>query len=218
MSKLPHATDWVALVFMLLFALLAVARYFFAGRFQAFMRSPVSSSYPTQHLILAQRGRDAFSTLMELLFYPGMAITLFVGIRLATGKGIEHGDWLYFLEITIGLALFIVAQNIFINLYALLFDTGKIFETYNFQKMTLRQWGLLLPMVLVFIAAFFEYPSVVLSATALGLLALFFLWGWAFSLFGLFSNSKKWPLQFILYLCALELSPLLIAIKWVATL
>jgi hypothetical protein len=217
-NKLPHATDWVAIVFLMLFALLAVARYFFADRFQAFLRSPISSSYPTQHLILSQRGRDAFSTLMELLFYPGMAITLFAGVRLATGGGIEYGDWLYFLEITIGLALFIVAQNIFINFYALLFDTGKVFETYNFQKMTLRQWGMLVPMGLVFIAVFFEFNPTAISSIALVLLVLFYLWGWFFSLFGLFSNAKKWPLQFILYLCALELSPLLIAIKWVVTL
>jgi hypothetical protein len=215
---MPHATDWLILVFVMLFGLLAIARFFFANRFSAFLRSPISSSYPTQHVILSQRGRDAFSSLMELLFYPGMAITLFAGIRMASGQPILQSDWVYFIEITIGLALFIVAQNIFINFFAWVFDTGKIFETYNFQRMTLRQWGLLVPLFLVFIAVFSEFQNAAIAAIALGLLAVFYTWGWGFSLVGLFSGARKWPLQFILYLCALELSPLLMAIKWLMNL
>jgi hypothetical protein len=213
--KEPHVGDWVIVIFIVLTGLLAVAAYFYADRFRAFCKSPFSMAYPEQHLIRTQRGRDAFSFLMELFFYPATALLLFVAIRLVSGRPLLLDDWIYFLEATIGLAIFFVVQSWLMNLYAVIFDASKSFDLYAFQKMTFRQWSLIWAFPLAFVAVFFKWQQEVWAWLALGTFAFGFLYGWVFSIGRLISELGGIKLHFLLYLCALEIGLFLIAAKLV---
>jgi hypothetical protein len=213
-EKAVHATDWLIGVVMVLLALIAGTRYAYTQRFYAFLTGPGSNSYLEQHLNLSQRGKDAFTLLMELFFYPAASLLIVLWIKLFNGASIHPDDWILWLEVTLALALFFVVNNLLISLFAYLFNVGSGFASYGFQKMTYRQWALLFPVGLGFIAVFAEVASRELLLVSLILFVLLYLYGVIRSVGKHFSAMNLNMMHFMLYLCAFEIAPILIVFKW----
>lgn len=199
---------------MAMMALIAITRYAYAQRFHAFLTDPGSNSYLEQHLNLSQRGKDAFTLLMELFFYPAASLLIVMWIKLFSGTSIHASDWILWLEVTLALALFFVVNNFLISLFAYLFNVVPAFASYSFQKMTYRQWALLFPMALGFVSVFAEVASRELLFTSLALFVVLYLYGLFRSVTKHFSAMNLNMMHFMLYLCALEIAPILIVFKW----
>jgi hypothetical protein len=215
LPKVPHTLDWLSLTFLLLTGLLAISAYTFSERFAAFLKRPFSSSYPVQHMILSRRGRDAFSTLMEFFFFPAAAVLILATVRVIGGVPLQSKDFIIFAQATLGLAFFFVLKSWLMNLYAVVFDASRPFEFYGFQYMTFRQWTLMWAFPIGVFMVYFPFETSLIGWLSAVVLITGFLIAWGLALIRLISVLGNLKLHFILYLCALEIGPLLIAVKWI---
>ncbi|AXT52316.1 DUF4271 domain-containing protein [Aquimarina sp. BL5] len=199
------STDWITIVILMCFVLLATAKLMNSARFSEFVMLFNTNKY----IVLNQKG-NKLSTFFNgiLILVQVLSVSLFIYLCLDVLQW-ESGtvDMILYLKIS-ALYLFVLISKILIEkIVSTIFSIEVLIEDYLFYKVSYRNFlgVILLPLNLLFI--YTAKPSkIVLIALLVCLLIL--------NLMILFSVYKKneniilnHSFYFILYLCALEIAP-----------
>ena len=199
--------DWVTLIMVGCIVVIAILKVIYPKRFEDFIRLPVSNYY-----FLAkgksEELRHPFSILLFLIQL--ISISLFVYLFfLEKGKATV----LLFFQILSAVFIFIIVKTSIEKMIGAIFSIKNIIDQYIYEKLSYRNFISLLLIIANLIFYFSVKPDLNTLLIFTGILFLI-------NILILFYSYKKYRslifsnfFYFLLYLCALEISPYLILYK-----
>lgn len=203
--------DWVTLVLVGCLVCYSLAKYLYPKRFQEFTMLPVTNKY----FLLLGKGDEIQHPFNILLFVPQvLLVSLFAYLFLKVKQeNIFESPLLLFIQICTGYAVFVLSKFMIEKLIGTIFNFETLSNKYLYQKLSYRN----LLAALFFIGNLLFYyvvePSVIGLFLFIGIIVLFN----GISLFYSYKTNSTLIFNqlfyFILYLCALEISPYIILYK-----
>ena len=202
--RIIEPKDWATYLFILSFALIAITRTAFEGRFSEFLRILVSDKYikvykDTSHLM------SGFTILMFIV--QVISFSFFIQILLYYFGYISKTDWVTFLRIFTFFGVFVLSKFLIEKIIAAVFNIEEFAEQFNLQKVSYRTF---IGMILLPINIYLFYNNTlsnVLIYCIIGVILAINLYSYLISL-KIYQNLLIGKLfYFILYLCALEIAP-----------
>ncbi|UPT71750.1 MAG: DUF4271 domain-containing protein [Flavobacterium sp. JAD_PAG50586_2] len=202
--RILEPKDWATCLFVLSFALIAVTRTAFEGRFSEFLRILVSDKYikvykDTSHLM------SGFTILLFIV--QVISFSFFIQLLLHYFGYVSKTDWVIFLRIFTFFGVFVLSKFLIEKIVAAIFNIEEFTEQFNLQKVSYRTFiGLIL--LPINISLFYNNNlSNVLIYCIIGVILIINLFSYLVSL-KIYQNLIIGKLfYFILYLCALEIAP-----------
>lgn len=212
-EKLPHAIDWLTLVAVLSFALVAFFKTSYTKRFQAFLKLPFNSSYFSE---ISQEKEHPFWFVLftESILVIGITQFIFLLVSTTSKEGSLH-DYSLFLRILLIGLLFFTFQRFLHSLTGYLFDTRKSFTQFMQVKDGHLQWAALMLMAVNTLLIYSPINSEAMIYTGILMLALLYTMGVIRATLIVGTQALN-SLQLFLYLCALEILPVFVLVKWLA--
>lgn len=203
--------DWVTLVFIIAFGIIALTKSVYENRFEDFVKLIYSNKYiriyrDSSHLM------GMFS--ISLFFVQIISFSFFIQLLLNyLGYG-SKTDWILFLQIVTFLLYFILSKLLIEKIIATIFNIEEFIEQFNLQKVTYRTYIglLLLPIDIVL----FYYDSILKN---IPLLVFYIILGLNVLLYLVSIKNYRNEIfgklfYFILYLCTLEIAPYYFMYYW----
>ena len=206
-NRIIESVDWVTLIMVGCIVVIAILKVIYPKRFEDFIRLPVSNSY-----FLAkgksEELRHPFSLLLFLIQL--ISISLFVYLFfLEKGKATV----LLFFQILSAVFIFIIVKTSIEKMIGAVFSIKNVIDQYIYEKLTYRNFISLLLIIANLIFYFSVKPDLNTLLIFTGILflinILFLFYSYKNYRSLIFSNF----FYFLLYLCALEISPYLILYK-----
>ncbi|MDC8002216.1 DUF4271 domain-containing protein [Aequorivita todarodis] len=210
-ERLIAPTDFATYLLVACFILFALAKYFYPKRFHEFSMLPITNQYFFVH-----GKNDELNHPFNIMLFAAqilcVSIFVFLLFKVFNPSEIENNKWL-FLQICTAYSVFVLIKFSLEKIVANIFSMDALINNYLYQKLSYRNF-----LGILFFAGnlFFLY---VYPPTATGLLIF---GGCLLALNAialLYSYKKNGKLilgnffYFILYLCALEISPYIILYK-----
>ncbi|MDC0538982.1 DUF4271 domain-containing protein [Flavobacteriaceae bacterium] len=206
-NRIIESLDWVTLIMVGCILIIAILKVIYPKRFNDFIRLPVSNNY-----FLAkgksEELRHPFSIL--LFFIQLISISLFVNLFfLEKGKA----NVLLFLQILFVVFVFIIVKTSIEKIIGTIFSIEKLIDHYIYEKLSYRNFLSLLLIITNLIFYFSIKPDLntLLILTGILFLVNMLILSYSYKNYRslIFSNL----FYFLLYICALEISPYLILYK-----
>ena len=206
-NRIIESLDWVTLIMVGCIVVIAILKVIYPKRFEDFIRLPVSNSY-----FLAkgksEELRHPFSILLFLIQL--ISISLFAYLFfLEKGKATV----LLFFQILSAVFIFIIVKTSIEKMIGAVFSIKKVIDQYIYEKLTYRNFISLLLIIANLIFYFSVKPDLNTLLIFTGILFLINI----LILFYTYKNYRSLIFSnffyFLLYLCALEISPYLILYK-----
>ena len=206
-NRIIESVDWVTLIMVGCIVVIAILKVIYPKRFEDFIRLPVSNSY-----FLAkgksEELRHPFSILLFLIQL--ISISLFAYLFfLEKGKATV----LLFFQILSAVFIFIIVKTSIEKMIGTIFSIKNVIDQYIYEKLTYRNFISLLLIIANLIFYFSVKPDLNTLLIFTGILflinILFLFYSYKNYRSLIFSNF----FYFLLYLCALEISPYLILYK-----
>ncbi len=205
--------DWVTLIIIICLVLLTAAKLIHGQRFNELFLLPVTNKYFLVH----GKNKTIFSPFNNLLLLVqilSFALFIFILIKNFVGD-VNVSDGVLYLQIVFAYGLFIGMKFYIEKIIGNLFSFDAQLETYLYHKLTFRN---LMGIFLLAINILFIYGLPQNRAFLLIIIVSIVLAN-LISLFYSYRTNEKFIMNhffyFILYLCALEISPYLILYKTV---
>jgi hypothetical protein len=202
--RILEPKDWAACLFVLSFALIAVTRTAFEGRFSEFLRILVSDKYikvykDTSHLM------SGFTILLFIV--QVISFSFFIQLLLHYFGYVSKTDWVVFLRIFTFFGVFVLSKFLIEKIVAAIFNIEEFTEQFNLQKVSYRTFiGIILLPINIYLF-YNNNLSNVLIYCIIGVILIINLFSYLVSL-KIYQNLLIGKLfYFILYLCALEIAP-----------
>jgi hypothetical protein len=194
---------------------MVISKNLFQLRFEDFISLFSSDKF----LVIKNREHKAlfgFNVLMLIIHILSVSLFLFVLYRIFVSPDIERTTAL-FLRISTAYAFFVMLKITVEKIVANIFEIDEVAEHYLFQKHTYRNFIsiMLFPVTIFLIYTPYAKQTVIFVIVAVLFVAIFS------AFFKMFSKnqgliSRNW-FYFILYLCALEITPYVILYKLITT-
>ena len=206
-NRIIESLDWVTLIMVGCIVVIAILKVIYPKRFNDFIRLPVSNNY-----FLAkgksEELRHPFSILLFVIQL--ISISLFVNLFfLEKGKA----NVLLFLQILFVVFVFIIVKTSIEKIIGTIFSIEKLIDHYIYEKLSYRNFLSLLLIITNFIFYFSIKPDLntLLILTGILFLVNMLILSYSYKNYRslIFSNL----FYFLLYICALEISPYLILYK-----
>jgi len=215
LERFSTSNDLLTIIIVVIMVLLVVSKKLFENRFDDFISLFTSGKY----LIIKSREHKAlfgFNVLLLIIHILSISLLLFVIYRIFfTHPPDQNG--VIFLRIFTAYSFFILVKITVEKIIANIFDIDDTVENYLFHKHAYRNFIsiLILPIIILLIYSSFAGKGL------LYFLGVVFLIGLAYSLYNVVKKnqgliSRNW-FYFILYLCALEITPYVILYKLITT-
>ncbi|MCP4483022.1 MAG: DUF4271 domain-containing protein [Flavobacteriaceae bacterium] len=202
-----ESLDWITFILVGCVILVTVLRVVYPKRFDDFIKLPISNNY-----FLTKGKFEELKHPFSVLFFLIQVLTLSLFIFLFFLEKRELSATI-FIKITLASFTFILIKTCIEKLIGSIFDIETIINNYIFTKLSYRNFISLFLIVLNFIFYFSVEPTMLLLFIFSGFIVLL-------NLFILFINYKNYRslifsnfFYFLLYICALEISPYLILYK-----
>jgi len=202
-----ESLDWITFILVGCVILVTVLRVVYPKRFDDFIKLPISNNY-----FLTKGKFEELKHPFSVLFFLIQVLTLSLFIFLFFLEKREVSATI-FIKITLASFIFILIKTCIEKLIGSIFDIETIINNYIFTKLSYRNFISLFLIVLNFIFYFSVEPTILLLFIFSGFIVLL-------NLFILFINYKNYRslifsnfFYFLLYICALEISPYLIIYK-----
>ena len=202
-----ESLDWITFILVGCVILVTVLRVVYPKRFDDFIKLPISNNY-----FLTKGKFEELKHPFSVLFFLIQVLTLSLFIFLFFLEKREVSATI-FIKITLASFTFILIKTCIEKLIGSIFDIETIINNYIFTKLSYRNFISLFLIVLNFIFYFSVEPTILLLFIFSGFIVLL-------NLFILFINYKNYRslifinfFYFLLYICALEISPYLIIYK-----
>ena len=202
-----ESLDWITFILVGCVILVTVLRVVYPKRFDDFIKLPISNNY-----FLTKGKFEELKHPFSVLFFLIQVLTLSLFIFLFFLEKRELSATI-FIKITLASFTFILIKTCIEKLIGSIFDIETIINNYIFTKLSYRNFISLFLIVLNFIFYFSIEPTMLLLFIFSGFIVVL-------NLFILFINYKNYRslifsnfFYFLLYICALEISPYLILYK-----
>ena len=202
-----ESLDWITFILVGCVILVTVLRVVYPKRFDDFIKLPISNNY-----FLTKGKFEELKHPFSVLFFLIQVLTLSLFIFLFFLEKRELSATI-FIKITLASFTFILIKTCIEKLIGSIFDIETIINNYIFTKLSYRNFISLFLIVLNFIFYFSVKPTMLLLFIFSGFIVVL-------NLFILFINYKNYRslifsnfFYFLLYICALEISPYLILYK-----
>ncbi len=210
-ERLVLSTDWATFLLVGCFALFALSKYFYPKRFHEFALLPISNQYFFVH------GKDdqlahPFNMMLFVVQILCVSIFAYLAFGVLRPAAVASNPWL-FLQICSAYSIFILAKFSLEKIVGNIFSIDGLVNNYLYQKLSYRNFLGLLFFVgnILFLYVVRPTPASILvfggAAIALNGIALIY----SYRVNGKLIRSNFF--YFILYLCALEISPYIILYK-----
>ena len=206
-NRIIESLDWVTLIMVGCILIIAILKVIYPKRFNDFIRLPVSNNY-----FLAkgksEELRHPFSILLFIIQL--ISISLFINLFfLEKGKA----NVLLFLQILFVVFVFIIVKTSIEKMIGAVFSIKNVIDQYIYEKLTYRNFISLLLIIANLIFYFSIKPdlNILLILTGILFLGNMLILSYSYKNYRslIFSNL----FYFLLYICALEISPYLILYK-----
>ena len=206
-NRIIESLDWVTLIMVGCILIIAILKVIYPKRFNDFIRLPVSNNY-----FLAkgksEELRHPFSILLFVIQL--ISISLFVNLFfLEKGKA----NVLLFLQILFVVFVFIIVKTSIEKMIGAIFSIEKVIDHYIYEKLSYRNFLSLLLIITNLIFYFSIKPDLntLLILTGILFLVNMLILSYSYKNYRslIFSNL----FYFLLYICALEISPYLLLYK-----
>lgn len=203
-NRIIESLDWVTLIMVGCILIIAILKVIYPKRFNDFIRLPVSNNY-----FLAkgksEELRHPFSILLFVIQL--ISISLFVNLFfLEKGKA----NVLLFLQILFVVFVFIIVKTSIEKMIGAIFSIEKLIDHYIYEKLSYRNFLSLLLIITNLIFYFSIKPDLNILLILTGILFLVNMLILSFSYKNYRSLIFNNLFYFLLYICALEISPYLI--------
>jgi hypothetical protein len=200
--------DWITLLLLGCVVIYAVVKYAYPRRFQEFIMLPLNNKYFLVH------GKNdqiyhPFNVLLFLTQVISVSLFAFLFLKLLHPEIINTNPFL-FVQICSGYLFFILIKFSIEKIVGSVFSIDSIVNAYLYQKLSYRN---LLGIVILIVNLFFFYtiePTVTSMFVLLGIILIFNFIALIYSYKTIGSIILSNFFYFILYLCALEISPYII--------
>lgn len=209
-SQQDVSGDWVVLLFLLCLLLLAISRFFFPGRTRYILRSAVGLRF---FYMVNKQGNlysETPSFLLKINFLLVVSLLLYQSLAYAGMHKVFEPvpSFLVYCFILLGLTFFYVAKRVLMQLLGWVFAAKRQTELYFNNLFVFNQFAGVLLIPAVFFHAY--HPSTTGLYAAWALLILVNLYKIVRGVIITHGVSGYSLFHLFLYLCAVELAPLLI--------
>ncbi|MCW5518437.1 DUF4271 domain-containing protein [Aureitalea sp. L0-47] len=205
------SNDWVTYLMVLCFILFSLSRYLYPQRFLEFILLPISNKY-----YLVQGKNNEIGHPFNILLFAGQVLSFslffYLLFRTVHTEATLSNNWL-FIQICTVYGAFVLCKYYLDKIISVVFAIEPLFNQYLYEKLTYRNllaMGVFIGNIIFFYT--FE-PTVNSLLIFFGILVLLN----GISLFYSYKTNGKLIFRnffyFILYLCALEISPYFILYK-----
>lgn len=197
--------DWITIIFLVCFALLATAKLINSVLFYEFIMLFNTNKY----VVLNHKG-NKLSTVFSgvLILVQILSISLFLHLCLETFElKVDELNMLFYFKITLLYLLLFLCKILVEKIVSIVFSIETLINDYVFYKISYRNFLgiILLPLNLLFV--YTVKPSKIVLIIIIGFLILLNL----ITLFSAYKRNENIILNnlfyFILYLCTLEIAP-----------
>ncbi|MCW9038802.1 DUF4271 domain-containing protein [Altibacter sp.] len=203
--------DWIIVLMVICLVLYALAKYLYPKRFEEFIMLPITNKY-----FMVQGRNDEinhpFNLLLLVTQVVSVSLFIFLLIRINSPKVLQENPWL-FLQICTGYVVFVGIKFAIEKIIGNIFSIDALVNSYLYQKLSYRN----LIAILFFMANLVFYFVYLPSSTVLLIFVLVVLALNSIALFYSYKTNGNTIMRnffyFILYLCALEISPYIILYK-----
>jgi len=205
------SVDWITILLLSSLVLISVARYFFPKRFEEFLLLPLTDKY---FLVKGRADQIQHPFNMLLFINQVIAVSLFLMVFITKySPGIIEPGWMSFLQIGAIYGSFILAKVLIEKIIAATFRFEPMMNQYLYEKLTYRNligvllWIVNLVIYYIWSPGFYVLLGCIVLIVILNGVTLFY--SYKSIEHTIFRNF----FYFILYLCALEISPYVILFK-----
>ncbi|QNJ97226.1 hypothetical protein ALE3EI_0649 [Constantimarinum furrinae] len=203
--------DWITLLLFGCLALFALAKYLYPKRFQEFIMLPLTNKY-----FLIQGRNNEINHPFNILLFASQVISISLFIYLAftvyNPDLVQQNSWLY-VQICTFYSVFVLVKFCIEKIVAHVFSIETLINSYLYQKLSCRNLLSMFFFIANLVLFYVTTPSEVYIVTLFVLLLLLN----GIALFYSYKTNGNSILKnffyFILYLCALEISPYIILYK-----
>jgi hypothetical protein len=209
--RITENKDWVTLLFVLSFAIIALTKSVFENRFGDFINLIFSDKYAK---VYKDSSHLKSSFTISLFLVQLISLALFIQLSLSNFGLASKTDWILYIQIITFLLFFVLSKFLIEKIIATSFNIEEFVEQFNLQKVTYRTYiGLfILPIDLILFYSDTISRNFILFTIAI---VLFFNVLTYFVSIKIYQNlifSKLF--YFILYLCTLEIAPYYFMYYW----
>ncbi len=209
--RLIESTDWATYLLLACFIIFALSKYFYPKRFNEFSMLPLTNQYFFMH-----GKNDEINHPFNVLLFAAQVICVsiffYLLLKIINPIEVQSNEWL-FLQICTAYSIFVLIKFSLEKIIGNIFSLDEIINNYLYQKLSYRNFlAILLFLANLFLLyvyqpqpmTIFIFCGIIVTLNAIALL---------------YSYRKNGKLilsnffYFILYLCALEISPYIILYK-----
>jgi hypothetical protein len=203
--------DWITMVILLSLVFLAISKRFFYTRFLNFMILPFNNKYIFMYN-KKDRLINGFQVFFLLFQYSNLALFIYLAYNILSDTHASPSLLTYLLLLG-GLLIFAVVKIIVQMGNGFVFNNIKLISEFVFKKLSyLNYCGLVMAVANILLTYVIKGSQVVVYCAIL-LIILVHMAGWI----TLIKNHQKlitnYFFYFILYLCALEIAPLVLIVN-----
>lgn len=210
-TRVIENKDWATILFILAFALIAIARSYFENRFNDFLKLIISDKYmkiyrDSSHLM------SGFTIMLFIIQLVSLAF--FIQLALYHFNYVSKTDWVVFIQITTLLFVFILSKFLIEKIIATSFNIEELTEQFNLQKVSYRSYIGLLILPLDLILYYNKIMPKYLILTFIVIVLVINTLNYVLSLKSYQNLLFSKMFYFILYLCAFEIAPYYFIYYW----
>ena len=211
-ERIIYTKDWITLIFVLILFLFVLAKYNYSQRFSRLFSLLISRNYLVVYGKSSPLLLNSFHFLFAVIQLFIFSLTIFVSIK-ANNSIAREFEFSFFLNILAGVFIFMVLRYFTGKLLAMVFEIEKQHEGLTYLKVSYLSNFCLLFFPILIVSVYVLYDSTVFAIiTAISAISLLLLY---YAL--IIKNNQKLIFNnffyFILYLCALEVAPLIFLYK-----
>ena len=214
-ERYTTSNDLLTLIILLVLLLLVLAKKMFQPRFEDFFSLVTSGKY----MVIKSRehkARFGFNILMLIIHILSISLLLFILYRAFVPSNFENTGMIL-LRIITGYSFFVLLKIFVEKIIANIFDIDDYIDHYLFQKHTYRNF---ISIMLFPVSIFLVYSDNLNKVLLYIILGLFFTAMILTFVRIIIKNEgpvASYWFYFILYLCALEITPYIILYKLITT-
>lgn len=209
---MTHQTDWLFWILIGNAAALASLHYFYPREFSVFSKAPFSNLSMSSTRSKGDYKTTPFNFTIELIFY--LVSPLFLSYTLFGRDHLVFSGWIPYTRMLFVLVVFFLTQSAILHAISWIFQSKEGFTSFQKKKNNIRNWLSLVLIPLLFLGIFSPFGQLNLVVSAIGLIiGITYISGVLMASSEIRRLENISVLHIILYLCTLEIGPLLVLMK-----
>lgn len=208
-NRIVYSNDWITGVVILSLLFMVLGREIFYNRFVAFLILPFNNKYI---LLFNKKGRllSGFHIIFTLFQILNISLFLYLALKIWAWNPIHESDTSQYGIILGSIILFNLVKLGLQIFGGYVFNIEKMMQILIFNKGTYLNYSALILFLFNLLIAYRAPHSKILVALGLGFAVIINLSGWVMLLKSYLKQLTAHFFYFILYLCGLEIAPLVI--------